>query len=388
VQDRLPGGITPLELEDPREVGGLPLLGRVGAGGMGTVYLADAPDGRRVAIKVIHRRLAEDRAFRARFKDEVMLAGRVASFCTAGILGHGEDRALHPSGLPYMISEYIGGLPLARRVHENGPLSPSDLHGVALGVVNALAAIHAAGLVHRDLKPSNVVLTLSGPRVIDFGIARALDASTTWTTTGTVLGTPGWMAPEVLTGGTATPAADVFGWGCLMAYAGTGRLPFGQGQALDVARRVVQEEADLAGLTGPLVPLIRAALHKRPENRPSTTDLMMRLVGQPIVMTPPTQTPTAIQPPLTVEEPPKVSRRALLTSAGLSAAGVAAAVYAFWPTSSAPQEPVSNQITPSSPPPAQVVTPPARKRRRKKKPKVKSLVSSSWNPLSFLRRRS
>jgi serine/threonine protein kinase len=353
---------------------------------MGTVYLADAPDGRRVAIKVIHTRLAEDRAFRARFKDEVMLAGRVASFCTAGILGHGEDQALHPAGLPYMISEYIGGLPLARRVHENGPLSPSDLHGVALGVVNALAAIHAAGLVHRDLKPSNVVLTLSGPRVIDFGIARALDASTTWTTTGTVLGTPGWMAPEVLTGGTATPAADVFGWGCLMAYAGTGRLPFGQGQALDVARRVVQEEADLAGLSGPLVPLIRAALHKRPENRPSTTDLMMRLVGQPIVMAP-TAVQPPVQPPATVEKPPKVSRRALLASAGLSAAGIAAAVYAFWPTTPAPPEPASGQGPPTSSPPAQATTPRLRRKKRTKKPKVKSLESGSWNPLSSPRPR-
>ncbi|MEO5874457.1 MAG: serine/threonine-protein kinase [Streptosporangiaceae bacterium] len=369
MRDTLPGGILPLELEDPRMVGGLPLLGRVGAGGMGTVYLADAPDGRRVAIKVIHPRLAGDRAFRARFKDEVVLAGRVASFCTAGILGHGEDRALHPAGLPYMISEYIGGLPLARRVHESGPLSPSDLHGVAVGVVNALAAIHAAGLVHRDLKPSNVVLTLSGPRVIDFGIARALDASTSWTTTGTVLGTPGWMAPEVLTGGTATPAADIFGWGCLMAYAGTGRLPFGEGQALDVARRVVQEDPDLTGLSGTLVPLIRAALHKRPENRPSATDLMMRLVGQPIAMR-----PTMVQPPIIVEQPRKVSRRALLAGAGLSAVGLAGAAFAFWPSSPAPVEPVSGGGSETSEPPAypdQKAAPP-KKRRRTKKRKVKS----------------
>ncbi|MEO3781793.1 serine/threonine-protein kinase [Actinocorallia sp. B10E7] len=280
-------------------MGGLQLLGRIGSGGMGTVYLAEEADGRRVAVKIIHPRLAEDKVFRARFADEVALAGRVASFCTAQIIGHGEDRELHPSGLPYMVSEYIGGVPLARRVHESGSLPVSDLHGVALGVATALAAIHEAGLVHRDLKPSNVVLTLSGPRVIDFGIARALDASTSWTTTGTVLGTPGWMAPEVLVGGSATPAADVFAWGLLMAYAGTGRPAFGAGQALDVARRVVQDEPDLEGLEeGVLRELIRAALSKAPEERPTAPELMMRLVGrepeEPSPASPPAPAPDAV----------------------------------------------------------------------------------------------
>jgi serine/threonine protein kinase len=292
VQETLPGGIHPLTHEDPRTVGGLPLLGRIGSGGMGTVYLAEEPGGRRVAVKTIHPRLAEDKVFRARFADEVELAGRVASFCTAQIVGHGEDHGLHPSGLPYMVSEYIGGVSLARRVHESGPLPVSDLHGVALGVATALAAIHEAGLVHRDLKPSNVVLTLSGPRVIDFGIARALDATTSWTTTGTVLGTPGWMAPEVLVGGSAAPAADVFAWGLLMAYAGTGRPAFGQGQALDVARRVVQEEPDLEGLEeGPLRELIRAALGKKPEDRPTAPELMMLLVGREPDEAPPAPEP-------------------------------------------------------------------------------------------------
>ncbi|MCD0452819.1 serine/threonine protein kinase [Actinocorallia sp. API 0066] len=281
MQDTLPGGIKPLALEDPKSVGGFTLLGRIGSGGMGTVFLAEGGDGARVAVKTIHPKLAEDKVFRARFADEVALAGRVASFCTAAIVGHGEDFDLHPTGLPYMVSEYIGGVPLARRVHESGPLPASDLHGVAAGVATALAAIHEAGLVHRDLKPSNVVLTLSGPRVIDFGIARALDASTSWTTTGTVLGTPGWMAPEVLVGGTATPAADVFAWGLLMAFAGTGRAAFGEGQALDVARRVVQDEPDLHGLAdGTLKDLVRAALSKKPEDRPTAPELMMRLVGR------------------------------------------------------------------------------------------------------------
>ncbi len=329
MQETLPGGIHPLTVEDPAVVGGLRLLGRIGSGGMGTVYLAEDDEGGRVAVKTIHPRLAEDKVFRARFADEVALAGRVASFCTARIIGHGEDAALHPAGLPYMVSEYIGGVSLARRVHESGPLPASDLHGVALGVATALAAIHEAGLVHRDLKPSNVVLTLSGPRVIDFGIARALDASTSWTTTGTVLGTPGWMAPEVLVGGSASPAADVFAWGLLMAYAGTGRQAFGEGQALDVARRVVQDEPALDGLEeGVLRRLVRAALSKSPEKRPSAPELMLRLVGrdpeEPLPAAAPTSPAGPVTAPVTEAAVPGGAKD--VTSAVTSSAAAPSAV--------------------------------------------------------------
>jgi len=343
VQETLPGGIHPLTREDPRTVGGLPLLGRIGSGGMGAVYLAEEPGGRRVAVKTIHPRLAEDKVFRARFADEVALAGRVASFCTAQIIGHGEDYDLHPAGLPYMVSEYIGGVSLARRVHESGPLPASDLHGVALGVATALAAIHEAGLVHRDLKPSNVVLTLSGPRVIDFGIARALDATTSWTTTGTVLGTPGWMAPEVLMGGSATPAADVFAWGLLMAYAGTGRPAFGEGQALDVARRVVHEEPDLEGLEeGTLAQLVRAALDKKPEKRPSAPELMLRLVGrdpdEPLPAPVPVQVPVrAAAPKAASEAASEAAPEAVAASA--PAADAPAAERKAEPAPAAPSKP-------------------------------------------------
>lgn len=349
VRETLPGGIHPLTLEDPRTVGGLPLLGRIGSGGMGTVYLAEDPDGRRVAVKTIHPRLAEDKVFRARFADEVELAGRVASFCTAQILGHGEDRDLHPSGLPYMVSEYIGGVSLSRRVHESGPLPVSALHGVALGVATALAAIHEAGLVHRDLKPSNVVLTLSGPRVIDFGIARALDANTSWTTTGTVLGTPGWMAPEVLVGGTATPAADVFAWGLLMAYAGTGRPAFGEGQALDVARRVVQEEPDLEGLErGVLHRLIRAALSKRPEERPTAPELMMRLVGRDAPSSAPAPAP---EPPARRRPSRALLIGALMATVAALALGLVAALPRTSPDASRPSLQTPSPKTPPATPP-------------------------------------
>ncbi|GAA2438984.1 hypothetical protein GCM10010191_62870 [Actinomadura vinacea] len=269
--------VRPLEAGDPRTVGGYSLLGRIGAGGMGTVYLAHPPDcdGGRVAVKTIHPHLALDSAFRQRFRDEAVLAGRVASFCTARVLAHGEE-----DGRPYIVSEYVGGMSLQHRITAGGPLPGGEVHGVAVGVVSALAAIHAAGLVHRDLKPANVMLTLSGCRVIDFGIARSQDAPGTLTSTGTVLGTPGWMAPEVLGGGYATPAADVFTWGCLIAYAGTGRMPFGEGEPAAVALRVMREEPDLGGLPAALLPGVRSALAKKPGHRPAAADLLLALVEQ------------------------------------------------------------------------------------------------------------
>ncbi|MFF5260398.1 protein kinase [Actinomadura viridis] len=283
--------VRPLEADDPRAVGGYPLLGRIGAGGMGTVYLARRPDSDgRVAVKTIHPHLAADAAFRERFRDEAVLAGRVASFCTARILAHGEEE-----GLPYIVSEYVGGMSLQQRIGRGGPLPSAEAHGVAVSVVSALAAIHAAGLVHRDLKPANVMLTLSGCRVIDFGIARAHDgrsddapgarasngtASSGTASSGTVLGTPGWMAPEVLAGESAGPAADVFTWGCLIAYAGTGRMPFGEGSPAEVARRVMRAEPDLSGLPATLLPAVRAALARRPGDRPTAPDLLLALVGQ------------------------------------------------------------------------------------------------------------
>ncbi|QXJ21016.1 serine/threonine protein kinase [Actinomadura graeca] len=267
------GDIRPLEPADPRTVGGHTLLGRLGSGGMGTVYLgADPASGGRVAVKTIHPHLADDPSYRRRFRDEADLAGRVASFCTARVLAHGEE-----DGRPYLVTDYVGGVSLRHRLAGGGPLPPGDLHGVAVGVASALAAIHAAGLVHRDLKPSNVMLTLSGCRVIDFGIARSQDSCGTTAATGTVLGTPGWMAPEVLVGGPSTPAADIFAWGCLIAHAGTGRLPFG-GDAASL--RTATGQPDLAGLPGPLLPSVRAALAKHPADRPSASDLLLALVEQ------------------------------------------------------------------------------------------------------------
>jgi serine/threonine protein kinase len=264
----------PLEPADPREVGGHRLLGRLGSGGMGTVFLgADPVSGGRVAVKTIHPHLADDPSYRRRFHDEAHLASRVASFCTARVLAQGEQ-----DGLPYLVTDYVGGVSLHDRLTAGGPLPPADLHGIAVGVASALAAIHAAGLVHRDIKPANVMLTLSGCRVIDFGIAGSQDEPDETATTGQVFGTPGWIAPEVLVGGPSSQAADIFSWGCLIAHAGTGQMPIGGDPA---TLRTAAGDADLSGLPDALVPLVRWALAEDPADRPTATDLLLALVEQP-----------------------------------------------------------------------------------------------------------
>ena len=187
--------VSPLTTADPRWVAGYRLHGRLGSGGMGTVYLATAPEGGPVAVKLVHAALAVDDHFCRRFAQEVALARRVAPFCTAAVRDHGVD-----GGRPYLVTEYVEGPPLGQMVARRGALGGAEVHGVALDVATALTAIHAAGLVHRDLKPGNVILSLSGPRVIDFGIARALADPSGLTRTGMTVGSPGWMAPEQVIG--------------------------------------------------------------------------------------------------------------------------------------------------------------------------------------------
>ncbi|QVQ51392.1 protein kinase [Spiractinospora alimapuensis] len=273
--DGLPKNLESLAAGDPAAIGPYVLAGRLGSGGMGTVYLGRSSERESlVAIKVIRPELAFDEATRARFRDEMENARRVASFCTAKVLDHGtfENR-------PYMVTEYISGTALAEHIVENGPLDSSTLHGFALGIAAALAAIHGAGLVHRDLKPANVLLSLSGPRVIDFGIARALNTHSNHTQTGIVMGSPGWMAPEQLLEETVTTKADIFAWGCLVAYAGTGSHPFGNGDAMTLGKRVLFAEPQLGALDSPLDRLVRAALSKESERRPKAQDLLLELAG-------------------------------------------------------------------------------------------------------------
>ncbi|MFE3448362.1 serine/threonine-protein kinase [Nonomuraea sp. NPDC059194] len=270
-----PTGARPLRPADAREIGPYRLLGRLGEGGMGTVFLAIAPTGRPVAVKVVKAEFANQEGFNARFHAEVDNARRVASFCTAQVLDNGNDGA----GRPYMVTEYISGVPLSEQITKYGALDPAALHGVALGVAAALAAIHVAGLVHRDLKPANVILSMSGPRVIDFGIARALDRESNFTLSGELLGSPGWWAPEQVRGQQVTPAADVFAWGCLVAFAGNGRHPFGRGDAITLATRVLHQPPDLGALPAPLNELVRQATAMDPLHRPSAQDLLIALVG-------------------------------------------------------------------------------------------------------------
>ncbi|MER7370848.1 protein kinase domain-containing protein, partial [Nonomuraea wenchangensis] len=264
---------TPLKPEDPPAIGSYELVSRLGSGGMGVVYLAKAADGSRVALKAIRRDYTADPVYRARFHEEVSNARKVASFCTARVLDHGEDR-----GVLYLVTEFIDGISLEDHLIEHGALSPSVLHAAAVGVAAALTAIHAAGLVHRDLKPANVMLTLAGPRVIDFGLARSTHVNARHTNAGMVMGTPGWIAPEQVFEGRTSPAGDVFAWGSLIAYAGLGGHPFGEGDAYVMAARARTAPPDLRGLPAPLDRLVAAAIHPDPSRRPTARQLLLELV--------------------------------------------------------------------------------------------------------------
>lgn len=265
---------TPLTPEDPPAIGPYELLSRLGSGGMGTVYLAKGPDGAAVALKAIRRDFTADPVYRARFHEEVSNARKVASFCTARVLDHGEH-----DGVLYLVTEYIDGVSLEDHLIEHGRLSPSMLHSAAVGVAAALTAIHAAGLVHRDLKPANVMLTLAGPRVIDFGLARSTHGNSRHTNAGMVMGTPGWIAPEQVFQGRTSPAGDVFAWGSLIAYAGLGGHPFGEGDAYVMAARARSAPPDLRGLPAPLDRLVAAAIHPDPARRPTAKQLLLELVS-------------------------------------------------------------------------------------------------------------
>lgn len=263
-----------LSPDDPALVGRYRIEERLGSGGMGTVYLARDDGGRRVAVKTVRPELALDAAFRARFAGELVNARRVASFCTAKVLDHGEW-----DGRPYMVTEYIEGPSLADFVTAGGPFPAASLRSLAVGIATALTAIHAVRLVHRDLKPTNVLLSATGPRVIDFGIARALDDPQHHTQTGLVVGSPGWIAPEQIFDGVTSPAGDIFAWGSLVAYAATGRHPYGTGNMLVLAARAQRGEHDLTGVPGDLLPLVTSALAAEPGRRPAAEDLLIALVG-------------------------------------------------------------------------------------------------------------
>ena len=262
-----------LRPEDPRRIGPYWLEGRLGSGGMGDVFLGRSPGGRHVAIKVIRAELAGDAEFRARFAREVTAARKVSGIFTAEVV----DADLHGPA-PWLATSYVAGPSLADAVAARGPLSPAAVLTLAAGLAEGLVAIHSAGVVHRDLKPANVLLADDGPRLIDFGIARAMDSSTL-TLTGTVIGSPGFMSPEQAQGGEVGPPSDIFSLGAVLAFAATGRGPFGSGSGADLLYRVISSEPDTSQLPGEIRPLTERCLAKDPQRRPTAAQLLAELSG-------------------------------------------------------------------------------------------------------------
>ncbi|WP_344090332.1 serine/threonine-protein kinase, partial [Streptomyces stramineus] len=260
-----------LRREDPRVVGSFRLHRRLGAGGMGVVYLGSDRRGQRVALKVIRPDLAEDQEFRSRFAREVSAARRIRGGCTARLVAADLD-----ADRPWFATQYVPGPSLHDKVNEEGPLSAAQTASIGAALAEGLLAVHDAGVVHRDLKPSNILLSPKGPRIIDFGIAWATGASTL-THVGTAVGSPGFLAPEQVRGAAVTPGTDVFALGATLAYASTADSPFGQGSSEVMLYRVVHEEPQLMAVPDALAPLVHACLAKDPEERPSTLQLSLRL---------------------------------------------------------------------------------------------------------------
>jgi Protein kinase domain len=325
----------PLRDGDPSRIGRYRLTARLGAGGMGVVYLGAARDGSQAAIKVLRPELADDHEFRVRFRREVAVLTRVQGLCTVRVI-----EADTESAKPFLATEYADGPSLSEQVGQCGPLGPGMVYGLATGLAEALVAIHAAGVIHRDLKPGNVLLTQAGPKVIDFGIAQAMDA-TAVTRTGMTVGSPGFMAPEQIMGQAGQPA-DVFSWGLTVAYAASGQPPFGTGPTEAIMYRIIHDDPDIAAVPAELRPLVEAALAKNPNQRPTAGDLLGRLTrgtdGAVAAADAPTQTvlartwllPAAPAAGYTQGAArPSRRRLALLLAGAASLAAVGGAVAAF-----------------------------------------------------------
>jgi WD40 repeat protein len=314
---------------DPSRVGNYRLIGRLGEGGMGQVFLGLSPGGRQVAVKIIHPGYASSKQFRERFAREIEAARRVGGFHTASVVD--ADPGADP---PWMVTAFIHGPSLQQAVAEGGPFGLERVCRLGAGLAEGLAAIHACGLVHRDLKPSNVILADDGPRIIDFGIARAAEASP-MTTAGMVVGTYSYMSPEQLRGEVAGPASDVFALGCMLAFAATARITFGDDSIVTVVYRITTEPPDLSGVTEEhgFRDLVRDCLSKSPANRPSLATIMERLA----------ETGTAAQAvladPATDYWQPEPASRPAAEPASRPAAEPAsrpAAEPASWPATEAP----------------------------------------------------
>ncbi|MFE5509918.1 bifunctional serine/threonine-protein kinase/ABC transporter substrate-binding protein [Streptomyces sp. NPDC056529] len=335
--------MQPLRKADPSSIAGHRLLGRLGAGGMGVVYLARTAGGTLAALKLIRAEHAADPGFRERFRRETRIAGRITGRWVVRVLGADPE-----AREPWLATEFVPGPSLAEAVGLHGALPEPTVRALGARLAAALADVHAAGLVHRDVKPGNVLLALDGPRLIDFGIARSAGA-TALTATGAMIGTPGFLAPEQARVGTADevgPAADVFSLGCVLAYALTGERPFGTGAVAAVVYRTVHEEPDLRGVPDTILPLVTACLAKDPAARPTAAQVRAALgeAGGPAgdwlppglpaliaqrssrVLDLPVPEPTLLAAP---EPPTGVSRRRVL-AAGSAAAVVGAGGLTAW----------------------------------------------------------
>ncbi|WP_405880815.1 serine/threonine-protein kinase [Streptomyces sp. NBC_01136] len=268
--------MTPLSTGDPEYIGGYTLLGRLGAGGMGVVYLGVSASGRQVAVKLVHGPYAQEEEFRTRFRQEIAAARRVSGAFTAPVVDADPD-----ADRPWMATLYVPGFTLSEVVEKDGPLSQRDLRALGLGLTEALRDIHRAGLVHRDLKPGNVLMTEDGPRVIDFGISRASD-NQSLTTTGRMIGTPPFMSPEqVASPREVTPASDVFSLGSLLVFAAVGTGPFDADSPYITGYQVVFGTPDLGGVPEALLRIVERCLDKDPAARPELTDIHRMLQALP-----------------------------------------------------------------------------------------------------------
>ncbi|MFE2276983.1 protein kinase [Streptomyces sp. NPDC059454] len=276
--------MRPLEVDEPTVVGPYRLLGRLGSGGMGRVYLGRSAGGRTVAVKIVHPHFALDEEFRARFRREVDAARRVGGAWTAPVLDADPD-----ARVPWVATAYVAGPSLAAAVTDTGPLPTPTVRALGAGLAEALTAVHALGLVHRDVKPSNVLLTLDGPLLIDFGIARATGGTSrtksgggtaSLTSTGVSIGSPGYMSPEQILGKGVTGAADVFSLGAVLAYAATGSPPFPGDSSAALLYKVVHEPPELGELDGELRELTESCLDKDPSARPAPAELAHRLAPE------------------------------------------------------------------------------------------------------------
>ncbi|HXL87559.1 MAG TPA: serine/threonine-protein kinase [Streptosporangiaceae bacterium] len=281
----------PLEPGDPTRLGRFELVGRLGAGGQGIVYLGRGtqPGEERVAVKVL--RSSADVTVLQRLARELEAIHQVQPFVTARVIEASVD-----GDSRFVVSEFIDGPSLQERVDAQGPLSEGELQRLAVGTITALTAIHGAGVVHRDFKPANVLLGPDGPRVVDFGIARVTDAATI---TSELIGTPSYIAPEQLAGERPTSAVDIFAWALTLSFAATGRLAFTADNVQAVIYRVLYEQPDVAGVPSSLLPVLTQCLNKDPRQRPAARDVLLRLVDPTAARPAPT-----LQPALTLQPAP------------------------------------------------------------------------------------